>query len=263
MIDGLVAITFDFGNTLVQFPAESMANVVQLTAEHAAGIVGCRPEEFVRLWAEERQRQLDQNVPEGREADMDVRVVRVVARLRGAIPPSNGRWDDVATLLLSEPHEVTGILDAYADAFVGETPVPRDVGPMLERLAGRYRLAVLSNWPLDIAVERFLDASGWSAHLTATVISHRVGAIKPWPLIFETAARALGVPSGPTILHVGDDLGADVAGAHGVGWRAAWVRVKPEGSPLPVAVAPPDAVPDLVIDTVLDLETAVGECRPT
>ena len=253
-----MAITFDFGNTLVPFPAASMAGVLRLTAERAAGIVRCRPEEFIRVWAEERQRQFDENVPEGREADMDVRIVRVVARLRGAASPGLDRWDDASILPLCEPHEVTAILDAYADAFVRETPVPSEIGPMLARLGGRYRLAVLSNWPLAIAVERYLDAASWSSHLTATVISHRVGAIKPRPLIFEAAALALDVASGPAILHVGDDLGADVAGAHGVGWRAAWVRVKPEDSLLPVAAFLPDVAPDLVIDSVLDLETALA-----
>jgi len=256
--DGLVAITFDFGNTLVPFPAASMAGVLRLTAEMAASIVGCDPDEFVRVWAEERQRQFNENVPEGREADMDVRVVRVVARLRGAVSPGQGRWDDGSLLSFCEVGETTAILDTYADAFVRETPVPSAIGPMLERLSHRYRLAVLSNWPLAIAVERYLEAAGWSPHLTATVISHRVGAIKPWRPIFDAAARALQVASGPAILHVGDDLGADVAGAHAAGWRAAWVRVRPEDSPLPVAPPAPDARPDLVIDSILDLEVALG-----
>ena len=257
-MDDLCAITFDFGNTLVPFPAASMSEVVRLTAETAATIVGCRAEEFVRIWVEERRRQLDENVPEGREADMDVRVVRVVARLRGAAVPTGVRWDDRSIASLCEPGEMAAILDAYACAFVATTPVPREIEPMLARLAGDYRLAVLSNWPLAIAVERYLEAAGWSPHLTATVISHRVGAIKPRPLIFETAARVLGIASGPAILHVGDDLGADVIGAHAVGWRAAWVRVKPEDSPLPVAADTAGAAPDLIVDDVLDLEAALG-----
>jgi FMN phosphatase YigB (HAD superfamily) len=232
--------------------------VLRATAETAAGIVGCRPDDFVRIWAEERLRQFDENVPEGREADMDVRVVRVVARLRGASSPGESRWDDASIAGLCEAGEMAAILDAYAGAFVAQTPVPVGIEPMLGRLAGRYRLGVLSNWPLAIAVERYLDAAGWSPHLTATVISHRVGAIKPRPLIFEATARALGVASGPSILHVGDDPGADVIGAHGVGWRAAWVRAKPEGSPLPVAARSSDAAPDLVIDSVMDIEAALA-----
>jgi FMN phosphatase YigB (HAD superfamily) len=259
VIDGLAAITLDFGNTLVPFTAGPMAEVVRLTAERTAGLVGCSVDEFILVWGEERLRQFAEDVPEGREADMDVRVGRVLARLRGRpVPPPGARWDDAALSGYSDPGEIEAVLSPYADAFVRTTPVPPDIGPMLERLARRYRLAVISNWPLTLSIERFLDAAGWRRYLTAVVVSHRVGVIKPRPEIFETAARELGVASGPSILHVGDDLGADVLGAHNVGWRAAWVRLKPEDSPLPVAPPAPGEKPDLTIDSVLDLEAALG-----
>ncbi len=259
MIDGIRAITFDFGNTLVPFPAAPMSKVVDLTAETAAGLVGCPAGEFVRVWGEERLRQFAEDVPEGREADMDVRVVRVLARLRGRpAPPANERWDDAAIRAYTDPREIEAILDAYAAAFVRNTPVPPEIGPMLERLACDRRLAVVSNWPLALSIDRFLEFAGWRRHLAAVVVSQRVGVIKPRSGIFEAAAREIGFVSGPAILHVGDDLGADVVGAHGVGWRAAWVLVKPEDSPLPVAPPVPGAEPDLTIDTVLDLERALG-----
>jgi FMN phosphatase YigB (HAD superfamily) len=258
MMDGIHAITFDFGNTLVPFPATPMASVVDLTAETAAQLVGCTAAEFVTVWGEERRRQFAEDVPEGREADMDVRVFRVLARLRGRpAPPPGEQWDDLVAGSYCDPHEIEAILDRYAGAFVSTTPVPPGVGPMLERLSRDRPLAVLSNWPLAMSLDRFLDAAGWRAHLAAVVVSQRVGAIKPWPAIFEAAATELGMSSGPGILHVGDDLGADVVGAHGVGWRAAWVRVKPEDSPLPVAPPAPDAAPDLTIDSVLELENAL------
>jgi FMN phosphatase YigB (HAD superfamily) len=259
MIDGIRAITFDFGNTLVPFPAGPMASVVDLTAASAAGLVGCTPEEFVRIWGEERLRQFAEDVPEGREADMAVRVARVLARIRGRSgPPAGGRWDDAALGSCSEPGEIAAILDTYAEAFVRNTPVPPAVGPMLERLADHCGLAVISNWPLGLSIDRFLEEAGWRRHFAAVVVSQRVGFVKPRPEIFEAAARELGLLSGPAILHVGDDLGADVVGAHGVGWRTAWIRVKPEDSPLPVAPPAPTARPDLAIDSVLDLEVALG-----
>ena len=190
---------------------------------------------------------------------MDVRVVRIVARLRGrSAPPPGARWDDAALGAYCEPLEVATILGTYAEAFVRNTPVPPAIGPMLGRLAGRYKLAILSNWPLALAVERFVDRAGWGRHLTAVVVSHRVGFIKPRPEIFRIAAAELGVTSGPLILHVGDDLGAAVVGAQNVGWRAAWVRLKPEDSPLPVGLPAPDAKPDMVIDSVVDLEPLLG-----
>jgi HAD superfamily hydrolase (TIGR01549 family) len=258
-VTGLEAITFDFGNTLVPFPAAPMADVLRLTAERAGLRVGFRVDDFDRAWGEERLRQFEEEVPAGHEADMDVRVVRVLARLRGCSMPGTGeRWDDVAAAGFSEPSEVASILDTYAAAFVETTSVPPQIEPMLERLARRYKLGILSNWPLALAIDRYVEAAGWSRHLRAVVVSHRVGFVKPRPEIFEAAARELGVESGPAILHVGDDGGADVMGAQRLGWRTAWVRIKPEDSPLPTAPPVPDAFPDIVIDSVLDLEAAVG-----
>jgi FMN phosphatase YigB (HAD superfamily) len=157
MIDGLQAITFDFGNTLVPFPATAMAGKLLITARTAAEITGCDPEEFMRVWNEEWQRQLVEDVPNGRDTDMDVRVVRVLARLRGAVPPEQGRWDDEAIRSMSEVGEMTAILDVYADVFVAETPVPPGIGPMLERLSRHYRLGVLSNWPLAVVPTHVVD----------------------------------------------------------------------------------------------------------
>lgn len=259
MIDGLEAITFDFGNTLVPFPAGPMAAVVRQTAEVAASLIGCTADDFIAAWGDERLRQFAEDVPEGREADMDVRVVRVLARLRGRqLPPLGVRWDDAVLGSYSEPREVEGILDVYADAFVRNSPVPPEIGPMLERLARTYRLGVISNWPLSLSIDRFLEASGWAGYLSAVVVSQRAGVIKPRPEIFKVAASELGVASGPAILHVGDDPGADVVGARNVGWRTAWVRIKPEDSPLPTAAPALDIRPDFTIDSVLELEEALG-----
>jgi FMN phosphatase YigB (HAD superfamily) len=252
------AITLDFGNTLVPFSAGSMADVVRLTAERSAGLVGSTADEFAHVWGEERLRQFAEDVPVGREADMDIRVTRVLARLRGKLmPPTGEHWDDAAVAGYSEPCEVAAILDTYANAFVGSTPVPLGIGPMLERMSGSYPLAILSNWPLALAIDRFVENAGWSRHLSAVVVSQRVGVIKPRPEIFERAAAELGVVSGPGILHVGDDLGADVLGAQGVGWATAWVRYKPEDSPLPAGPPARGAKPDLTIDSILGLEDAL------
>jgi len=258
MIEGLKAITFDFGNTLVPFPHAAMKAVLQATATLSARSVGVPQDEFLSLWTEERQRQMVEDVPEGREAYMDVRAIRVLARLRGCqVPGPGGRWNDAVAATYSSSEELAAVLDAYATAFVDLTPAPPEIRPLLERLAGSFWLAIVSNWPLTMAINRFVDAAGWAPHLTAVVVSHQVGVIKPEREIFEVAAARLGIPSGPAILHVGDDPGADVAGAQALGWRTALVRQKPKDSPLPVA-PPVDVVPDLEIDTVLDLEGALG-----
>ena len=263
MIRGIEAITFDFGNTLVSFPARDRDAVLSATADVWAARFGATPEAFVVAWYEERQRQFAEDVPEGREANMDVRVARVLARLAGEpAPPAGQRWDDGRAAALTSRTTVDAILDTYADAFVKFTDVPPTIGPMLARLATRYRLGLLSNWPWPLPLERYLVNAGWAASLSSVVVSARVGSIKPGAEIFRVAARELGLESGPALLHVGDDPGADVVGAHAAGWRAAWVRVKPEDSPLPAAPPVADPQPDIVVDRVEDIERALGLTGP-
>ena len=149
---GLSAISFDFGNTLVPVGRADLRSVVErMTTAVIERDGGLDREAFRAAWAEERERQFAEEVPRLREVDLDRRVVRVLARLRGMDPPPRtGSWDDVAASQRSTPAEVAFAVDAYSRAFVALVPAPAEVGPLLERLAERFHLAVLSNWPLAV-----------------------------------------------------------------------------------------------------------------
>jgi putative hydrolase of the HAD superfamily len=155
------------------------------------------------------------------------------------------------------------VVDAYSRAFVGALPPSPGAAGLLERLAPRYRLGILSNWPLAATIDRYAEARGWTPHLAAIVVSQRVGTIKPHPAIFAAARAALGSPEPhpSAILHDGDDWAADVVGAKRAGWRAAWLRSRPADSPLPGSDRDGDALPgmepDLVLDQLEDLEAAL------
>jgi FMN phosphatase YigB (HAD superfamily) len=119
-------------------------------------------------------------------------------------------------------------------------------------------VGILSNWPHTATIEAFVDHAGWRPYLSAVVVSADVGAIKPDQAIFRAAERALGVDGAPggSILHVGDDPRADVAGAHRAGWRAAWLHAANAGSPLPGAGRDPEPgapPPDVEIDTLEEI----------
>ena len=253
------AITFDFGNTLVAATSEALERVVRRTAS----AVDARSGPFDRssllaAWTEERTRQFAEEVPAGREVDVEQRVVRVLARLRGMAPPSDGeRWDDAAAAELSEPAERADAVEAYSAAFVAEIPVPPEIGPLLARLSADRTLAILSNWPLAATIDRFVAAAGWDRYLSAVVVSQRVGAIKPDPPIFRATEAALGLP-GASILHVGDDWAADVVGAVRAGWRAAYLRDRQAGSPLPSSDRDDAVTADLELDSLADLPAALA-----
>ena len=256
---GLRAITFDFGNTLVPVGGADLGLVVTRMIETAVErLAGIDPAAFATAWTEERERQFAEDVPRLREVDLERRATRVLARLRGMPPPGPGStWDDEAAATRSTPAEIGLALDAYSRAFVARIPAPPEVGPLLERLAARFSLGILSNWPLAATIDAYLEAAGWRPWLTAVVISERVGTIKPDPRIFREAEAALGW-QGTAILHVGDDWAADIVGAKRAGWLAGYLRDRQGASPLPASRPDQSVVADLQVDSLEQLEAALA-----
>jgi putative hydrolase of the HAD superfamily len=259
VIDGIAAITFDFGNTLVPVDRAGLRRVVRLTAQQVSARLGpFDVGHFLAAWAEERERQFREEVPRFREVDLADRFVRVLARLRGMpAPPPEVAWDQSSAARHSAPEEIAWAVETYSLAFVAALPAPPAVEPLLARLARHHTLAILSNWPLAATVDRYAAAAGWDRHLRAIVVSQRVGTIKPHPAIFAAAHEALGRPAARSILHVGDDWAADVVGAVRAGWRAAWLDARPADSPLPDSDRDDQVLPDLELQELRELEGLV------
>jgi putative hydrolase of the HAD superfamily len=92
--------------------------------------------------------------------------------------------------------------------------------PFLRELARRYRLGIVSNFYGNL--EAICAGAGLAPFFGAIVDSHRVGAEKPDPAIFEAALRPLGaVPA--TTLFVGDSLRRDREGARRMGMDFVWI----------------------------------------
>lgn len=93
-----------------------------------------------------------------------------------------------------------------------------DVLPTLDALATMgIRLGAISNW--DERLRPLLQQLKLSDYFEIIVVSCEVGFAKPASVIFEVAIKKLGLPPG-SILHVGDNLSADVNGARAAGLRA-------------------------------------------
>jgi|SRR5579859_1090523 len=105
-----------------------------------------------------------------------------------------------------------------------------DVLPALDALAAAgIQLAVISNW--DERLRPLLKQLGLAKYFETVVVSCEVGFPKPSPVIFEHAARRLGL-SPDLILHVGDSPEADVLGAKSAGFHALLLdRGKERNSP--------------------------------
>ena len=158
-----------------------------------------------------------------------------------------------------------GIVDEAMAAELGElhlgmirahTTTPGHHASLLARMHGRFRIALCSNFTHSPTAMRILEESGLRESFDALVVSDAVDVRKPRREIFEAVADRLGLAPG-RILHVGDRLGADVAGASAVGMRTAWITrsVRDRDAALAASEGP---APDLEIADLAELEAVLG-----
>ncbi len=145
------------------------------------------------------------------------------------------------------------LLDALAASF-GEAIRSKlpilypHVGATLAALQREgYRIGLISNTGRTWG--RFLrpiqDDLGIGKYFDDRIFSDELGVRKPEPAIFEAALDHLGLRPAE-VVHVGDDLRADVAGSKALGLRAVWFDVGHESEhavhdPSAEGTAPPDA----------------------
>lgn len=129
------------------------------------------------------------------------------------------------------------LLGEFRDAYLGEwsrgvTPIV-GVGAMLEELASRCTLALVSNTHHAPLVDGLLRRGGLAGSFAAVVTSVEHGRRKPCRTIYEHAlALTAGAPG--EALFVGDSFGPDYVGPRAVGMRA--LLIDPEGrAPVPEA----------------------------
>jgi FMN hydrolase / 5-amino-6-(5-phospho-D-ribitylamino)uracil phosphatase len=96
------------------------------------------------------------------------------------------------------------------------TPYP-EVREALERLAARVPLYAVTNG--NACVRRV----GLGMYFRGSIDAAGVGAAKPDPRIYARLLEEVGADAA-TVLHVGDDAWADVAGARAAGLRTAWIN---------------------------------------
>ncbi|MGA2470433.1 MAG: HAD-IA family hydrolase [Solirubrobacteraceae bacterium] len=109
-----------------------------------------------------------------------------------------------------------------------------DVADALERWrAAGVRLAVVSNW--DISLHDVLAGTGLQKAVDFVVTSAEAGHSKPDPAIFTAALARAGV-SPEEVVHIGDSLEEDVAGARAAGIEAVLIARDGTGEGVPADV---------------------------
>ncbi len=125
---------------------------------------------------------------------------------------------------------------AHMEHLASMTLLPPEHTPLLERLAARYPLALVSNFDHASTAHRILDMHGIAGFFVTSLISEEFGRRKPHPAIFGAALRGVGV-SARDALFIGDSIADDVVGAHNAGLPVVWLNGKQEA--LPAGTQPP------------------------
>jgi len=145
----------------------------------------------------------------------DRREIPTGERFRRALVASGveGTRAEVAAAMMAERH-----MSTLAAAVI----CPSDRISVLEQLAARYPLALVSNFDHGPTAHALLERFQLKDYFKTVVVSADVGFLKPAVEIFATACKRLAV--GPArCLHVGDSKEADVEGATAAGMAAVWV----------------------------------------
>lgn len=146
-------------------------------------------------------------------------------------------------LRVLSPERVDDLAPRITSRFVEDSRRQfRRLKPVLERLAARYRLGVVSNFYGNL--DGLLRGEGLRDCFSVVADSGVLGVTKPDPRIFLHAAEALGSRAEECVM-VGDSVPRDIAGAAAAGMRKALVCAAP---------AAPAAGQDWTIRSVTELE---------
>ena len=128
----------------------------------------------------------------------------------------------------------------YLQCLAACSQLIEDAETVIQALAGRYRLAILTNGLKEVQRGR-LELSTIRPHISEIVISEEIGFAKPAPEYFEVALRRLGNPGKHDVLMIGDGWNSDIEGAVSYGIDACWYNPsrmpRPSASPITREIA--------------------------
>ena len=137
------------------------------------------------------------------------------------------------------PDLSTRLNEVYLKHRYNDIEPYEDVMPMLDALAPRFKLGLLSNG------NNYPEYFGLAERFDFAVYAQDIGIEKPDPRTFQIAVERAGCGL-EQLLHVGDSLETDVEGAQAVGVRAVWLNRNGASNDIGIE-------PDYQIATLTDL----------
>jgi YjjG family noncanonical pyrimidine nucleotidase len=110
---------------------------------------------------------------------------------------------------------------SYLEILAAQTILLDGAEDVLDRLAGRVEMVLLTNGLAEVQQPRF-SASTIRHFFSEIVISGEIGLAKPDPAIYDHAFNLIGDPPRHRVLMVGDNLGSDILGGANAGIDTCW-----------------------------------------
>ena len=145
---------------------------------------------------------------------------------------------------------VIGATNVFAEEFMRYVTLDKEAPNVLQKLHGKYRLGLVSNFGLPECGRKLLEIHGLSKFFDAIVISGEINQRKPSPKIFERTLKALNVDSSKAVF-VGDMLDLDIRGPKNVGMKTVLIERRSSKRDT-------DVKPDFTIKTLSELLTILG-----
>jgi len=146
---------------------------------------------------------------------------------------------------------VCGATLAFCEEFMRYVRMDENARSALEKLHGKYRLGIVSNFAIPECVLRLLEKHGLDMFFDVVVVSGAVNKRKPSSEIFQKALEKLGVDASETVF-VGDTVDADIQGAKSVGMKTIYIERR--------AQEVEHACPDQTIRSLNELSAALERC---
>ena len=224
------AIVFDLGNTLLPWGDTESAALYTALARTLADALGPRPD------FSKRAQRLREVVGDRKYTTMREATVEEYVEIFLGGP--------------AKPDLVDAVGRTVQDVFLEHARFPDGTRELLERLARRCPLAVLSNFFMTPPVEEVLRRAGLFDLFRHVEVSATSGFMKPHPTPFAIVLGKLGTPAERTLM-VGDDYWADIVGGHRAGLQTALTHEHRQDPPSDPRT--PDILPDRVIRSLAEL----------
>lgn len=200
---GIKAVGFDFFGTLVEAEADWEACVLSMCRHLRSCGYDFSDDAFISNYRAAVVEYRERRHEDLREVNNCVWVADTLRRMSFEARPSS-------------PHIISAV-ERYFNPW--QVSVAPDAHSVLERLRGKFTVALVSNFTDSDFLHRSLSRLGFEGFFDHVIDSDSVGWRKPHPVIFRRFLKLSGVGAEEAVF-IGDELGSDIKGAKDIGIKA-------------------------------------------